>query len=71
MLTFDGMNFVEERLQRSLSPDTNGDVGPNHYVKRSTHLSEFLTSQATHLLARSARHSIHSSLRWAEAPLWQ
>ena len=32
LLTFDGINFVEEGNGHYV-PDTNGDVGPNHYVQ--------------------------------------
>ena len=32
LLTFDGINFVEEGTGHWV-PDTNGDVGPNHYVQ--------------------------------------
>ena len=32
LLTFDGINFIEEGNGHYV-PDTNGDVGPNHYVQ--------------------------------------
>jgi hypothetical protein len=32
LLTFDGINFTEEGTGHYV-PDTNGDVGPNHYVQ--------------------------------------
>jgi hypothetical protein len=32
LLTFDGINFVQARIREG-PPDTNGDVGPNHYVQ--------------------------------------
>ena len=32
LLTFDGVNFVESGITEG-PPDTNGDVGPNHYVE--------------------------------------
>ncbi len=33
LLTFDGMNVGEGGCGGCLPPDTNGDVGPNHYVE--------------------------------------
>src|SRR6266513_3900051 len=32
LLTFDGITFVESGIEQG-PPDTNGDVGPNHYVQ--------------------------------------
>jgi hypothetical protein len=36
LLTFDGINFAEVGCQCA-PPDTNGDVGPNHYVESVNH----------------------------------
>lgn len=33
LLTFEGTNFVESGIDVAGPPDTNGDVGPNHYVQ--------------------------------------
>jgi len=33
LLTFDGISFVESGIDVAGPPDTNGDVGPNHYVQ--------------------------------------
>src|SRR5262249_52987941 len=33
LLTFDGIHFTETECTDCYPPDTNGDVGPNHYVQ--------------------------------------
>ena len=33
LLTFDGINFAQTQCDFCYPPDTNGDVGPNHYVQ--------------------------------------
>jgi hypothetical protein len=33
MLTFEGISFVKSGIDEAGPPDTNGDVGPNHYVQ--------------------------------------
>ena len=33
LLTFEGISFVKSGIDEAGPPDTNGDVGPNHYVQ--------------------------------------
>ena len=45
LLTFDGINSAQSGCG-CFPPDTNGDVGPNHYVESTNTLSRFLIKTA-------------------------
>ena len=53
LLTFDGVNSVESQCG-CIPPDTNGDVGPNHYVETTNSVVKVFDKSGNTLLAATS-----------------
>ena len=65
-LSFDGTSDDDNAAVaggRSASPDTNGDVGPNHYVQMNNSVFEICASRATRSLGPAAEQHLVERLR--------
>ena len=66
-LTFDGMSSAQSGCG-CLPPDSNGDVGPNHYVNAVNSSIKIFDKAGNPLNGVTALHSIRSSPRWGRLP---